>query len=471
MLKLIYEKPSFFKVEIIRLLVENGGKKTKNSLIDDLGLSNATINKYLKEIEEELPKATLIFSDNIVVFDIKRCSLRDVQQYYFSQSVVKDILNYCFFYPKISFERLASELYISHSKLFNILKFMDKQLGIIGISIQRRPYIKLTGSFESILVLYNLFLQTEALPFDKSFSKLNLDSVKKRVINLLESYNLQLEYFIVEELCLWILTVNDRFYLSKVCDMEKELDYDKFINVKSPILSRIKSEFSLINPKTFDTNGCLLIVIFIIFNMTSFHFKNTEEEKEFFSKEIIEDYQYESFILSVLMKQPYDVSSKFLEVLSVKMEGVIHFSSLIYPYYYLSRPMLTPKLSHSEYLNNIKIAIKEDFEEIFESIYKNNEWIYELLANVIISFQKRYIGASVINIGVYSIRGSIFEVQYSEEVKKAINIVPYYSLNGKTADLLLVDDIELLNNTDNYKRYMIMGDAKYDKDQNDWLLL
>ena len=102
MLKLIYEKPSFFKVEIIRLLVENGGKKTKNSLIDDLGLSNATINKYLKEIEEELPKATLIFSDNIVVFDIKRCSLRDVQQYYFSQSVVKDILNYCFFYPKIT---------------------------------------------------------------------------------------------------------------------------------------------------------------------------------------------------------------------------------------------------------------------------------------------------------------------------------------------------------------------------------
>jgi len=171
------------------------------------------------------------------------------------------------------------------------------------------------------------------------------------------------------------------------------------------------------------------------------------------------------------MKQPYDVSSKFLEVLSVKMEGVIHFSSLIYPYYYLSRPMLTPKLSHSEYLNNIKIAIKEDFEEIFESIYKNNEWIYELLANVIISFQKRYIGASVINIGVYSIRGSIFEEQYSEEVKKAINIVPYYSLNGKTADLLLVDDIELLNNTDNYKRYMIMGDAKYGKDQNDWLLL
>ncbi|MFP7291519.1 helix-turn-helix domain-containing protein [Enterococcus hirae] len=470
MMKLIYEKSSFYKIEIIRLVVESGGKMTKNRIIKDLSISNATANKYLHELSNELSDNALIITDNIIIFNVKKCSLYDVQKYYFSQGVVKDVLTYCFFYSNVTFERLAGELYISHSKLFNILKFMDKELKHIGVSIRRRPYIKLEGSFESIMVIYNLYLQTENSPFDKSFSKLNIANLRNTVIHFLDSYDFKIEHFVVEELCLWLLTVSDRFYLEKICFTEKKLAYDKFINLKSPLLNRIKEYFSPLSEKYFDRNGCLLILIFLIFNMTSIHFANAEEEKKFFTNELIEDYQYQSFILSILMKEPYNISSNSLEVLSVKIEGSIHFSSLIYPYYYFSRSILTPKLNRSDYLKKIKEALKKDFKDLFNTNDLQKEWIYELLAYVALSFQKSYVENTNINIGVYSIRGGIFESQYCREIKKAINIVPYYDLRGQKADILIVDDIELLNNTTSYEKYLIVGDARYKNDKEKFLL-
>ena len=97
MLRLIYEKSSFFKAEIIRLIVENNGQINKNLLIKELYLSSATVNKYLQELHNELPDKALIISDSLIIFNYKNFSLYDVQKFYFSQSVVKDILHYCFF--------------------------------------------------------------------------------------------------------------------------------------------------------------------------------------------------------------------------------------------------------------------------------------------------------------------------------------------------------------------------------------
>ncbi|EOS8011624.1 helix-turn-helix domain-containing protein, partial [Enterococcus hirae] len=217
MLRLIYEKSSFFKAEIIRLIVENNGQINKNLLIKELYLSSATVNKYLQELHNELPDKALIISDSLIIFNYKNFSLYDVQKFYFSQSVVKDILHYCFFQPKLTFEQLAGKLYISHSKLFNILKFMDKNLENVGIYIQRRPYVILEGNLEAIMVLYNLCLQIEKQPFEKSFSKINLLDLQNRVVTFLDYYHMKAEYFVIRELCIWILTVHDRFYLQKVC--------------------------------------------------------------------------------------------------------------------------------------------------------------------------------------------------------------------------------------------------------------
>ncbi|EOS7778759.1 hypothetical protein FDO53_RS14250, partial [Enterococcus hirae] len=154
-----------------------------------------------------------------------------------------------------------------------------------------------------------------------------------------------------------------------------------------------------------------------------------ESEKYFFSHELIEEYHYQSFILSVLMKDPYNVSPSSLEVLSIKIEGCIHFSNLIYPYYYFSRTLLTPKLKRSGYLKKIQDNLKEDFKDMFINKNININWVYELLSYMIIAFQKRYITDNIVNVGVYSIRGTIFETQYCQELKEAINISPYYELN------------------------------------------
>ncbi|EMF0244195.1 hypothetical protein NSY06_002622, partial [Enterococcus hirae] len=208
---------------------------------------------------------------------------------------------------------------------------------------------------------------------------------------------------------------------------------------------------------SFDKEGCFLILIFLIFNMSSLHFENMESEKYFFSHELIEEYHYQSFILSVLMKDPYNVSPSSLEVLSIKIEGCIHFSNLIYPYYYFSRTLLTPKLKRSGYLKKIQDNLKEDFKDMFINKNININWVYELLSYMIIAFQKRYITDNIVNVGVYSIRGTIFETQYCQELKEAINISPYYELNEQDIDILIIDDIELLNTVPNYKTYMIVG--------------
>lgn len=469
MLRLIYEKSSFFKAEIIRLIVENNGQINKNLLIKELYLSSATINKYLQELHNELPDKALIISDSLIIFNYKNFSLYDVQKFYFSQSVVKDILHYCFFQPKLTFEQLAGKLYISHSKLFNILKFMDKNLENVGIYIQRRPYVILEGNLEAIMVLYNLCLQIEKQPFEKSFSKINVLDLQNRVVTFLDYYHMKAEYFVIRELCIWILTVHDRFYLQKVCKTHNTICYDNFINAESPLLNKIKETFSIINPRSFDKEGCFLILIFLIFNMSSLHFENMESEKYFFSHELIEEYHYQSFILSVLMKDPYNVSPSSLEVLSIKIEGCIHFSNLIYPYYYFSRTLLTPKLKRSGYLKKIQDNLKEDFKDMFINKNININWVYELLSYMIIAFQKRYITDNIVNVGVYSIRGTIFETQYCQELKEAINISPYYELNEQDIDILIIDDIELLNTVPNYKTYMIVGDATYNRQKQSLL--
>ncbi|ENZ5590762.1 hypothetical protein ACGWY8_002726, partial [Enterococcus hirae] len=79
MLRLIYEKSSFFKAEIIRLIVENNGQINKNLLIKELCLSSATVNKYLQELHNELPDKALIISDSLIIFNYKNFSLYDVQ--------------------------------------------------------------------------------------------------------------------------------------------------------------------------------------------------------------------------------------------------------------------------------------------------------------------------------------------------------------------------------------------------------
>lgn len=108
---------------------------------------------------------------------------------------------------------------------------------------------------------------------------------------------------------------------------------------------------------------------------------------------------------------------------------------------------------------------------MFDKSNLKKEWIYELLAHVTLSFQKSYVENTNFNIGVYSIRGGIFEAQYCEEIKKAINIVPYYNLRGQKADILIVDDIELLKHTTDYEKYLIIGDARYKDDKENFFSL
>ncbi|MEY8445666.1 helix-turn-helix domain-containing protein [Enterococcus ratti] len=67
MLTLIYEKASFYKIEIIRIIIEKGGCTVKNNIIEELGISNATINKYLSELSSELPEDRLIVSDSTLI--------------------------------------------------------------------------------------------------------------------------------------------------------------------------------------------------------------------------------------------------------------------------------------------------------------------------------------------------------------------------------------------------------------------
>lgn len=216
MIRLIYEKAFKTKVELIRLLLENNGIFTKELLPEKLGISVTTLEKYLMELCTELPSNSIKFSKNQVYINKKKCSLYDVQLFYFSKSITKDILHECFFKQNVSFEKMAQNLYISNSKLFTVLKFLDKQLRKLDIQIKRTPEISINGRIESILVLYNLILQSESNPYQKIHSKIDSTLIKDQIIAFFKENHINVEYSIVRDFELWILTVNDRNYLKNV---------------------------------------------------------------------------------------------------------------------------------------------------------------------------------------------------------------------------------------------------------------
>ena len=91
----------------------------------------------------------------------------------------------------------------------------------------------------------------------------------------------------------------------------------------------------------------------------------------------------------------------------------------------------------------------------------NIQWILSLLTYTVHSFQKSYID-STLNIAFYSAKGNRYEKQYCNEIKKAIKIIPYCELDDTSADILLIDNIELLKNVNNYEKYVMIGDSDLD---------
>ncbi|EMF0422069.1 hypothetical protein IL099_003034, partial [Enterococcus hirae] len=84
-----------------------------------------------------------------------------------------------------------------------------------------------------------------------------------------------------------------------------------------------------------------------------------------------------------------------------------------------------------------------------------------LITYTINSFQKYYID-STLKIAFYSVKGNRYEEQYCDEIKKAIKIVPYTELNDSNADILLIDNIKLLKNINNYEKYIMIDNTTLD---------
>lgn len=454
MLRLIYEKSSSIKIKILKLAIKKGGQIHKYELLKKLHISASTLNKYLLEIEQELPIDSVFMSNQSIFFDIKTCSLLDVQKIYLSNSVVKDILYSCFFQKNLSLEALSRDLFISPSKMLNILNYLDEQFKEIGVSIQRRPYIILKGSPESIMILYNIYLQTEDYPAKTSFMKVDYYKIKKAVIQFLEYYNLEIEKFIVKDLCIWLITIGDRFFLANKKKYDK---YHIFMDKNSKVLKKIREQFSFINRDAFDYDGCMLALVFMIFNLTSLHFKNDKWEKIFFRNEIKREFNYQQLMDKFFQKRAYNIPKEYLEIFTLKVEAIIYYNKVIFPYYYFYKTLLIPKLEESLVLKKIIIDLNQNFT-LTEKDSSTVNWICELVAFTLLGFQDFYVDEEIFNIGVYSVRGTRFEKKFSNKIKNSINIAPYYQLKN-SADILIIDDIELLSSVDNYYKYIVVGDG------------
>ncbi|WP_275400673.1 helix-turn-helix domain-containing protein, partial [Enterococcus faecium] len=125
MIELIYEKSLLSKVKIVKKILESNGTVNKAELVNIINTSVITLEKYLNELLVELPENSIIFEKDIITINPRKCNLYDVKILYLSQSIIKDILKLMFSEKNYSLENMAQKLYISHSKLFKVLKHMD----------------------------------------------------------------------------------------------------------------------------------------------------------------------------------------------------------------------------------------------------------------------------------------------------------------------------------------------------------
>ncbi|MBF8807229.1 MAG: helix-turn-helix domain-containing protein [Enterococcus lacertideformus] len=356
---------------------------------------------------------------------------------------------------KKTLSTLAIDLYISPSKLFNILKFLEKRLSPINLYLKRSPYITMEGNIESILVLYNLYLQNTSINYDNLYHPISTEILTDRILNFLDECNIKIESSIIFELRTWIITVMFKDYLQKFSKYNLKMN-KTCISPKSPVIKKIENNFFGLNNKKLEEEQIILILIFLLSNMNSLHFKSFKWEQEFFLSELITDYIDKNFIFSILCG-PYNVSTTDINTLSVKIEMCIHYAKVLYPYYFFYSKYFSENIRNLEFSEDINRYLKKNYN----TNNYNPKWILILITYMINSFQKYYID-STLKIAFYSVNGNRYEEQYCNEIKKAINIVPYTELNNSNADILLIDNIKLLKNIDNYEKYVMIDNTNLD---------
>lgn len=451
----IYERSLRMKVEIVKKILENNKGIDKSKLCDLLPISPTTIDKYISEMYLELPQGSIRMREGNFEIDSKIISFYDIQMFYLSNSVTQNILSIIFFEKKITFEMLAQKLYISSSKLFTVIKFLKKKLGELDIQVITSPYVSIKGSSESILVLYHTFLQTLTNPYEQSFSKYNEILLKRTVESFFNFFNIKTSKRLIREMSLWVISLSDLSYIKRFLSenlLFESLSFD-WISFDSPIIKKMKLDFNKsLSVNIFDEKMCVILLITLIFNTSDLHFNNYESERSFYSKKLFVTFDYKNAIFDLLMKEEVDPID--VNILSIKLEICLHFISLLSPYYYLNRSFFNPV--DNKYFYKLMEGIRKEFHYLEnESIYSEplllNATIYDFLSYIVVSCQKVNIKSPLVTFTVRSSKGSIFEKNFCEEFEKSIRIVPYYEIEENSKyDILIVDDLRLLDNYNNY---------------------
>lgn len=461
--QLIYERSLRMKVEIVKKILENNKGINKSRLCDLLPISPTTIDKYISEMYLELPKGSIKMKDGNFEIDSKIFSFYDIQMFYLSNSVTQNILSIIFFQKKITFEMLAQKLYISSSKLFTVLKFLKEKLGELDIQVITSPYVSIKGSSESILVLYNTFLQTLDSPYEQSFSKYNEVLLKRAVKSFFNFFNIKTSKRLIREMSLWVVSLSDLSYIKSFLSEDILFENLSFegISFNSPIIKKMQSDFNkLLSVNIFDEKMCVILLVVLIFNTSDLHFNNYDSEQSFYSKKIFIEFYYKNAIFDLLMKEeinPIDVN-----ILSIKLEICLHFILLLSPYYYLNRNFFNSV--DNKCLPKLIEVVKKQFlylenENICGESLLLNTTIYDFLSYIVISCQKVNIKSPLVTFTVRSSKGSIFEKNFCEEFEKSIRVVPYYETEENSkCDILIVDDLRLLDNYNNYLLVKNLGD-------------
>lgn len=458
--QLIYERSLRMKVEIVKKILENNRGIDKNKLCDLLPISPTTIDKYISEMYLELPRGSIKMEEGNFEIDSKIISFYDIQMFYLSNSIIQNILSVIFFEKNITFEMLAQKLYISSSKLFTVIKFLKKKLGELGIQVLTSPYVSIKGSSESILVLYNIFLQTLDNPYEQSFSKYNEILLKRTIESFFNFFNIKTSKRLICEMSLWVVSLSDLNYMKSLISKDilfEDLSFE-WISFDSPVIKKMKEDFNkLLSVNVFDEKMCVILLTTLIFNTSDLHFNNYESEQIFYCKKIFIDFHYKNVIFELLMKE--EVNPIDVNILSIKLEICLHFISLLSPYYYLNKLFFNS--IDNKYLYKLMVDIRKDFFYLEKEIIgdKTSELgitIYDFLAYIVASCQKINIKNPLVTISIRSSKGSIFEKNFSEEFEKSIRVIPYYEIeeSGKF-DILIVDDLRLLDNH-NYSNYLLV---------------
>lgn len=224
----LLDKPDMTQIKVIQKLLNEGGVASVKDLGAQSKVSTASLNKYLKEMNERVkeinPDIDLVLEDKKIEINIPNYfNFQHILIHYLTDSINCKIIMYMSKHDGASLTQLTQELAISEATLFRRLKDINKIISEFNIQIKNARFVG-----DELQIRYFLFeFYNHALPINV----INYHTLDDSIVLLIENLSKELGVPIEEKnyyhLYLWLLISKRRELQGTSLEIDQQEIYRK----------------------------------------------------------------------------------------------------------------------------------------------------------------------------------------------------------------------------------------------------